>query len=100
MPDRYVTKYIYFVTLLEYILLRSTCNKVQYFKTTFTCNKVYLGGNFRNVTKYRCLRFKVLKAIHFCVVYCDLCFDSLLQISVASSANLCSVKLDCIIAFS
>ncbi len=49
---RHVTKYIYFVTLLEQIFLLSTCNKVQFFKTTCTCNEVHLGGNFRNVTKY------------------------------------------------
>ena len=62
---RIVTKYIYFVTLLEWIFLLSTCNEVHYFKTTFTCNEVRLEGNFRNVTKYRCRQAKVLKAILF-----------------------------------
>ena len=62
---RHVMKYIYFVTLLEQIFLLSTCNKVHYFKTTFTCNEVHLEGNFRNVTKYRCRQAKVLKAILF-----------------------------------
>ena len=58
--------------------------EVQYFTTTFTCNEVHLVGNFiRNVAKYRCRRLKVLKAIHFSVVNCDLCFDSLVQLIVA-----------------
>ena len=70
-----------------------TCNKVQFVKTTFTCNKVHLGGNFRNVTKYRYRRFKIFKVIHFSAVNCDLCFYSLLQIIVASPANLCSIKV-------
>ena len=87
------TKYIYFVTLLEYIFILSTCNEIQYFKTTFTCNNVHLGGNFGNVTKYRYRRLKVSKAIHFFAVNCDLRFYSLLQMIVASPANLCSIKV-------
>ena len=39
------------------------------------------------MTKYRYRQFKVSKAIYFFVVNCDLCFDSLLQIIVASSVK-------------
>ena len=89
-------------TLLLYLsrfFLLSTCNEVKIFETTFTCNEVHLGGNFRNVTKYQYLRFKMLKVIHFSAVHCDLCFYwhtrfySLLQIIVASPAKLCSIKV-------
>ena len=72
---------MYFVTLLEKIFLLSTCNEV------------HLEGNFRNVTKYRYRRFTMLKVIHFSAVHCDLCFYSLLQIIVASPANLCSINV-------
>ena len=69
--------------------------EVQFFETTCNgpYNEVHLGGNFRNVTKYRCLLFKMLKVIHFSAVNCDLCFYSLLQIIVASPAKLCSIKV-------
>ena len=56
-----------------------TSSAIDYY---FTCNKVHLGGNFSNVTKYRYRRFKMLKVVHFSVVNCDLCFYSLLQIIV------------------
>ena len=51
-------------TSTQHILI-STCNKVNFFKTTFTCNEVHLAGNFRNVTKYRYRRFKIVKVVHF-----------------------------------
>ena len=43
---------MYFVTLLEYIILLYTCNEVQSQKSTFTCNEVHLRCTFENVTKY------------------------------------------------
>ena len=43
---------MYFVTLLEWIILLYTCNEVQSQKSTFTCNEVHLRCTFENVTKY------------------------------------------------
>ena len=43
---------MYFVTLLEYIILLYTCNEVKSQKSTFTCNEVHLRCTFENVTKY------------------------------------------------
>ena len=64
---------MYFVTLLEYIILLYTCNEVQSQKSTFTCKEVQLSCTFENVTKYR---------------YFVICFSALLFLSIVARCRL------------
>ena len=62
---------MYFVTLLEYIVLLYTCNEVQSQKSTFTCNEVHLSCTFENVTKYRYFVMCFLALLFLAIVLVD-----------------------------